>query len=381
MDNSNHNVFFKNLDALRFLAFFSVFICHTFIHYSNEFHFISTNLIINNIINFIGDGDKAVSFFFVLSGFLISFLIFQEQKNTQKFVLKNFYIRRFLRIWPLYFLSILIGFVIYPLLKLFLFNIETFQPHNWLYHISFLSNFDLINLYHSNIGTDILMLVINWSLSVEEQFYIAWPLLFIIFKRKQYLFVFFSIVIITILYRLYNINDNITLKYSTFSVMGDLSMGGILAYLSFFKAKFLAFFKSLNRVIIITIYITLLSLLIFENDLFQLEYYSVFKRLLWCVFFAFVICEQNYAKHSILKLSKFKFISKWGKYTYGLYLLHPIAIQIVLIIQKGIIFTSLSVYQKLFFTGLSLILTFILAYFSYHYFELFFLKMKKKYSR
>ncbi len=60
-------------------------------------------------------GDLSVTFFFVLSGFLITFLILKEEAINHTISLRNFYLRRILRIWPVYFLILLISLVIIPI--------------------------------------------------------------------------------------------------------------------------------------------------------------------------------------------------------------------------------------------------------------------------
>ncbi len=118
MDPSKKTVYFKNLDGLRFFAFLAVFISHAtlFLGYSNlspAFYSIKKYILVN--------GDVGVSFFFVLSGFLITYLLLKEKDGYGKISLKNFYIRRILRIWPVYFTTILVGFFILPIVvKLFM---------------------------------------------------------------------------------------------------------------------------------------------------------------------------------------------------------------------------------------------------------------------
>ncbi len=92
-------VYFKNLDGLRFIAALLVLIHHaeffkqdavegvSAVYYEYTKHF----------------GLLGVNLFFVLSGFLISYLLMEEQRRTNTINIKNFYIRRILRIWPLYF--------------------------------------------------------------------------------------------------------------------------------------------------------------------------------------------------------------------------------------------------------------------------------------
>ena len=106
-------VYFNNLDALRFLAFLSVFVSHValFLGYESNNH--SFNFIKKV---FLVHGDLGVNFFFVLSGFLITFLLLTEKDNSKNISLPHFYLRRILRIWPLYFLTLFLGFfVIYPI--------------------------------------------------------------------------------------------------------------------------------------------------------------------------------------------------------------------------------------------------------------------------
>lgn len=110
------------------------------------------------------DGVLGVRIFFVVSGLLITWLMLKEEEKTQKVNLKNFYIRRALRILPVYlaFLLVLAG-------------IQYFTPcghslSNWISNLTFSRNFYLDG---NRISEHL------WSLSVEEQFYLIWPFLFV----------------------------------------------------------------------------------------------------------------------------------------------------------------------------------------------------------
>ena len=100
-------IHFPNLDALRFFAFLSVFISHIAV-------FLSFTPVWFQPIKklFLIHGDLGVNFFFVLSGFLISYLLFTERTESGEVSLKGFYKRRILRIWPLYFIVLIIGIFI-----------------------------------------------------------------------------------------------------------------------------------------------------------------------------------------------------------------------------------------------------------------------------
>ena len=86
--------YFQSFDALRFISFFLVFLLHTPVDENSFMSFFSKS------------GGTGVSFFFVLSGFLITYILIIEKKNFNKISLKNFFVRRILRIWPLFYLMI-----------------------------------------------------------------------------------------------------------------------------------------------------------------------------------------------------------------------------------------------------------------------------------
>src|SRR4051794_13937383 len=106
--------YLPNLDGLRFMCFLSVFFFHSFhtgydhIKYSEPYVFIKWTVFQN--------GNLGVNFFFVLSGFLITRLLLDEKSRNGKIHIFNFYIRRVLRIWPLFYFCLIFGFIIFPLL-------------------------------------------------------------------------------------------------------------------------------------------------------------------------------------------------------------------------------------------------------------------------
>ncbi|GIV43810.1 MAG: hypothetical protein KatS3mg035_0933 [Bacteroidia bacterium] len=104
----SRKIYFENLDGLRFLCFLSVFFFHSF---HTDFDYIKTNYIYHFIKrDLFGNGNLGVNFFFVLSGFLITYLLIEEKKLNGKINILKFWIRRILRIWPLFYLCVIIGF-------------------------------------------------------------------------------------------------------------------------------------------------------------------------------------------------------------------------------------------------------------------------------
>ena len=115
-------------------------------------------------------GQAPLSIFFVISGFLITKLLLVDEQKNQRASLKNFYARRFLRIFPAYY-TLLAGYFI-----LQLFSFIHLQPLSWLAAITFTKQFN----WKSEWETAHL-----WSLSVEEVFYLFWPVVFVFFKKTR----------------------------------------------------------------------------------------------------------------------------------------------------------------------------------------------------
>lgn len=107
------------------------------------------------------DGSLGVRFFFVISGFLITYLLLKEQRETGQLDLRRFYVRRALRILPVYFVFLFVVFA----LQLFT---PLHQPGiSWVGNLTFTTNF--LPLFWTTGHL--------WSLAVEEQFYLFWPIL------------------------------------------------------------------------------------------------------------------------------------------------------------------------------------------------------------
>lgn len=109
------------------------------------------------------DGDLGVRFFFIISGFLITWLLVLENDRVGRVSLKQFYIRRALRILPVYFAFILV-----------LVGLQYFTPYSqsgqaWAGNLTFTTNF--VGCYWPSAHL--------WTLAVEEQFYLLWPCLFV----------------------------------------------------------------------------------------------------------------------------------------------------------------------------------------------------------
>lgn len=377
-----NKVFFPNLEGLRFFAFFVVFINHatgslSFDNNNETYAFIRSH--------FFWNGDLGVSFFFVLSGFLITYLLLKEKEVSGKINIKHFYLRRVLRIWPLYFLIVFMCLLVFPMFenhlpKFFPIGVSIDEINKWLY-LTFTGNFDYI--YN---GINNVLIGVLWSVSVEEQFYLFWPLIVAFIPTKHLLKTFILIILGSIAFRFFYAQGNtMIIKYHSLSSISDLATGAVIAYLSF-EQKVIEWVEKTPKFLIVLVYLLLFILipLRFYSWKFGV-YYNHVSSILPVVFsclFAFIIMEQNFAKHSFYKIKNWKLISSFGKYTYGMYCYHMISFFVVLLIfhLMGIDLSIISLPIFLFVVVISLFATIFISELSYHYYESFFLKLKDRFS-
>ena len=143
--------YLPELDGFRFLAFLSVFVGHLCLHFK-----VSTLAHL---------GAHGVDLFFTLSAYLLTELMLREKESGQpgRLDIKAFYIRRVLRIWPLYF-----TFLFVVLCAVLVYPIPGIPRASLAMYAAFLGDFPLT-------GPTSLLVVSLWSISLEEQFYLLWP--------------------------------------------------------------------------------------------------------------------------------------------------------------------------------------------------------------
>lgn len=361
--------YFKELNSLRFIGFIGIFFGHVF--FSNSPEIINSKLyatIFNygKILGFI-----SIDSFFVLSSFLITWKALEEIKFTNKFQFKNFLIRRSLRIWPLYFLIVFIGFLLEYLKSHYFLELEKL-PSLWNF-VLFILNYNIIE----NGYNFLFFMVFMWSISVEEQFYIFWAITIKWFNK--YLFeISFIIIFISLFFRIYFINDSLSLNFHTVSALGNFGIGALTAILAFNRSDLLIKLKLIPRTTIVFFYITIFTFFILMPNLLENDFFIVIQRVLFSIFFSFIILEQTYCDNSIIKVSRIKYFNFFGKLSYGLYCYHGIMITIVLQVNKLFmesLINSLALYPILIFVS-----TLMVSYISFRFYESKFLKLKYKFS-
>lgn len=365
-------VYFEKLDSLRFFCFLSVFFYHSFhtdfeeIKSSSVYHFVTNDLFPN--------GNLGVNFFFVLSGFLITYLLIKEQEKNGQIHLVKFWVRRILRIWPLYFLCVFFGFVIFPYLKV-LFGQESLEIANPLYYVLFISNFDIL----SNGMPDASILGVLWSVAIEEQFYLVWPVILFFIPYNRYWIVFIVIITQSIVFRM--LNDGFAMhEFHTLSCIGDMAVGGLLGWIMSRKES-IPNFNKLPRLSILFCYIGFMVFYLFRKDFVAYnDGIAVFDRTVIALFIAGIIADQSFSKRPIFDVSKVTLINRLGRISYGLYCLHFVGILITLKLNVLLGFNQ-SLYQVLLLeTFCALIITILLAELSWRLWERPFLKLKERYS-
>jgi peptidoglycan/LPS O-acetylase OafA/YrhL len=375
----NGNIYFKNLDSIRFIAALMVYLQHGV---SQSYQFLNIKgTVFERILNVISSGGTGVSIFFVLSGFLITYLLISEHESNGGISIKNFYVRRVLRIWPLFFLVVFFSFFLYPQSKS-LFNLDSPTGANIWYHVTFLSNFDVINIENNCRGNDVMSQNITWSVSIEEQFYLFWPLIFAFTPKRLWGWAIGSVILFSLGFRFFHNDDSVTLYFHTFSVLMDLGIGGLYAYAIKKSTLVKDFFKNAGFKIHLFSFMITGALLFLPTDYLQWQYSESMMRLFLVLSFGFVIASQAMTTvNSGLNLSNLVFFNKWGKYTYGIYLIHPIALTLLGTSYKILNIDKESFVKSMLFACIAFILTLVLSKLSYEYFEARFLRLKEKFQK
>jgi peptidoglycan/LPS O-acetylase OafA/YrhL len=295
--------YYKQIDSFRFFAAFAVAVSHWL-------HFLP---VVENLkLGYIG-----VDFFFVISGFLISYQLIDLNKAVVKGRvsrskgLTNFIIRRGLRIFPLYYFVLLLATV---------FNDGAIREA-LIYNLSYTSNFYFIRVGHwDSIFSHF------WSLSVEEHFYLCWPILLLFIRGNKIPFAIFSVALFSVLFRWYayaQSYDYFWVHIHTLSCLDLFMCGAGLAYfLNTSKEQFLKFFQ--HKLIRLFILFGLaVSYILFMNLPSESLYVWVLFRTIFGLFCAgfigmLVLGFEGNAK----RIFEHPWLIKGGKISYAIYLLH-----------------------------------------------------------
>lgn len=305
-----------------------------------------------------------VTTFFVISGFLITYLLMKEVGKTGDVSIGKFYMRRILRIWPLYY-----GYMVLALIVVAAFKGEI-NSAAWFY--TFFSG----NISHA-IGLGIIPLYHFWSLGVEEQFY-AWYPWMVKFNKKHILYAVCGLCVLWFGLKLgiYMFVGK-GLAYRIFSVTQfDCMMLGAAGAIMYYRGT-----KWFNRICSNKIIAIVAWILFFTSGLWSKYLPSPITYEVIAIISLLVIMA-GLVRKPILENKVMNYL---GKISYGIYVIHPVLLYAGTRLMQGV----LSRYEgtqilggvcfALIFIGITG-LTIGLTSLSYKYFEMPFLRMKDKFS-
>jgi peptidoglycan/LPS O-acetylase OafA/YrhL len=344
------NQYLKQIDALRFYAVFGVMLGHLYpkelpsIRFAAEFY------------SYL----PGVPLFFCISGFLITGILISNQNQPIKKLLKNFYIRRFLRIFPVYYLTIF---------ALFIVNIDDYR--SWfLYDFFYVTN--IVQGLNGNFDGSVAPHF--WSLAVEEQFYLVWPILFLIFRGKNcQIILLWSIFLTGSALMLFS--ENKFLMARTLGCLSYLGSGSLLAYFWHYRKKYLF---QLNALLTATL-ILFLAFVVVQSFGF-LKISNQFHLLLSMLLIPLITLKFaiGFRTKMIKAIVEFPAIIYMGKISYGIYIFHLLALFPAVAIKKIGSFEFLeNIWIMLFF---KIGITILLATLSWEFFEKRINKLKNKFE-
>ena len=369
----NDTIYFANLDILRFIAAFMVVIAHAYEGWCGWWGypgFMSVDGDHKTLSSFgnyantvIKNGGFGVDVFFLISGFLITYILLAEKDLTGKIDIKKFFIRRGFRIWPLYFLLIAVTpFIVSWLNKpspdylstaLFYNNFHSMTTGNWEYPFAHF-----------------------WSICVEEHFYLVWPFLVAFIPNRYLLNTFWTVLFISVIARFgFNLYGKgfYYMYLHTLSRMDVLAIGAIGAYMYFNKS--LRF--TTPKYVRIALYI--LFVVVYASEPYNIYdgmFLACFRKYFYVAVIAIGMSNFLLNPDALISFKKKNVFHYLGKVSYGVYMYSNILIAII--IEKIIApYNMVNMYLYFF---LNIALTIIISIISYELFEKQFLKLKTRFE-
>lgn len=354
------------LDVLRFFAFFGVFVFHaaprTMDFYAAAgFPAWLSKLLISTF----GAGAYGVDLFFALSAYLITSLLLRERATTGKVDLRSFYVRRILRIWPLY-----LGFVAFAAIA------ARFLPWQNL-PLRYVAGYTLLagNWLYVFYGLPASFAVPLWTVSIEEQFYLAWPLALRRASIRATAFMAIAVLVVANVWRFALVllaAPAQAMEYNTFTRLDPIALGVLIAL---FVDK-LPTLSTRQRIALLAAGVATWIVTFWFTVVIELPKVSTWQsalgHLLTALASAAILFSVMGSQNAFLR-------NKWllylGKISYGLYVLHEFAHYCAMRLLPAS--TPMQVIKQ---SALSLALTILLAAASYRWLESPFLRLKERFA-
>ncbi len=320
-------------------------------------------------------GGLAVTLFFVLSGFLITYLLILEKENFKNIDLKAFYLRRILRIWPLYYFIMIAGILVMYLM----YHQNLLQKSNGNFSITvlyflFAGNYSEA-IYQVSFNHTFSIIAILWSVGVEEQFYLFWPWLIKFFKKSRTVLLAFlaGYIVLKIIIRVFFANTFLS-PLINLTRLDCMAIGGIAACLVLDATTYTTIIARFvfNRYVQITAWIVF----VIGFTLLPMPF-SIFSDDFYAVFFAVIIINVSQNKNTLISLENgiFNFL---GRISYGIYMYHVLT---MFVLQKIIPKPADTVFNYFLYLAIVIGLTVTVAYLSNRYIESYFLKKKSLFAK
>lgn len=355
---------FPNLDPLRFLLASMVVIYH--IPSISR----TVGLPAFDALPIFQKGSEAVFVFFTLSGFLIIRSLFAEKEKTGTISIKNFYLRRILRIYPVYYFVLIFGFLFYHLILP-----ATGIPYETNYDV--LTGIFLCVAFLPNVFQVLFepggILNILWSIGIEEQFYLLIAPVSYFLAKKRFVPFLLGFSIIFFLVYFFEPYQFFAKYYVLFFYF---SFGGLLSVLNHQgKDKWLLLSQPLQYVL------TGLVGVYFLTNAFKIMPQPMYHFVSMVIFGFFVLnISRNPNPIFIIKNRAWIYL---GKVSYGVYMYHMIVVNVILFIftklQEKIALPEVAVIISI--NVLTIGLTILMSHLSFKYYENFFLSLKANFRK
>lgn len=342
----NHSIFlsqrrFGSLDGLRALSIIAVIWHHTAPSWAN-----ATLALM---------GAQGVTLFFAISGFLITTLLLRERDRNGAIDLKAFYLRRTLRIFPLY----------YGVLLLYILAV-TLVERNSAEGQAFFGNLPYFATYTSNIFVPLdgrVIFYFAWSLAAEEQFYLLWPPILYLLGAVSRAFIPLVVVVAACIAG--QLVDNKFLSAIPLAIVA----GALLASALHTRAGFFALKSVLGRAWSPVILAIALAIALAHTDMANFVVHLLCVALVGSC----VVAE----KHTLAPLLSMRPVAYIGSISYGMYMLHMLCKNAAV---KFLDHFNLHVNGMEIFV-VTLAVSILAASLSFKYYESIFLKMKRSHER
>lgn len=369
------------LDGLRFFAFLAVFLHHSLPQSPQVYAELGLPLEVSKwLAAATHAGGLGVDFFFVLSSYLITELLVREHRRYGTIDFRAFLIRRALRIWPLYFAFVFFGAVVWPALT----GQGELAIGQVLSFVFFFANWEIAaNGYPDSFIAPL------WSVAIEEQFYLVWPLLVLLVTPRRLTYALVAMLVAGFAARTYLVvtaTPHPGLWCNTFVHLDSIALGALLATQLNAGAPWLLALRRLCARTWVRVGIMMTSALVIVglNRLLDFAATVPSVHLIWayaavalcCALILLAALRPAGESAGVLAHPVLVYL---GRVSFGLYVVHIFGLQLAHLLATDLGLAG--AVQTLFKMGTGLLITVALAALSYRFLEHPFLRLKGRFAR